>query len=171
MPQPVEASVLGQAAGPPEQAVVLSQEGVMPAWWCHRSAWVLKACCLSLVRTKVTDAGLPELLGLKSSLKMLQLNKTQVKDAGFPTFLGLENLTILEMADTKIGDATLDQLAGLKGLTMIDVKRTAATDAGLARLQKALPGLRTTDQALAASRARTSAAPTNPPPASPASQP
>ena len=46
---------------------------------------------LSLNSTKVTDAGLKELAGLKS-LQALYLNNTQVTDAGLKELAGLEEL-------------------------------------------------------------------------------
>ena len=72
---------------------------------------------LSLGHTKVTDAGLKELAGLKS-LQSLYLYSTDVTDAG------------------------LKELAGLKSLQSLLLGSTKVTDAGLKELRKALPHCR-----------------------------
>ncbi len=67
--------------------------------------------CLNL--TKVTDAGLKELAGLKS-LQALYLAGTQVTDAGLKELAGLKSLQILDLRGTKVTDAGLKELAGLR---------------------------------------------------------
>jgi internalin A len=127
---------------------------------------------LHLSGTKITDAGLTRLLALKATLKGLRLSGTRVTDAGTSTLLALENLTALQLADTKVTDATLDRIAALKNLRNFEIKGAAVTDEGVARLRKALPGLRTTQEMVDASnaRARTRGA-SNSPPINPAPGP
>jgi hypothetical protein len=72
---------------------------------------------VSLALTKVTDAGLNELAGLKQ-LQRLYLGGTRVTDAG------------------------LKHLAGLKQLQELSVGGTRVTDAGKGDLKKALPKLK-----------------------------
>lgn len=123
-----------------------------------------RAFGLSLFRTKITDAGLKELVGLKR-LKILNLMSTQVTDAGLKDLAtckqlqhlvlydtqvtdlglkelgGLKGLQGLVLGRTRITDAGLKELAGLKGLRNLDLRETKVTGAGIAELQKALPTL------------------------------
>src|ERR1043166_1521195 len=69
---------------------------------------------LSLWQTKVTDAGLKELAGLKS-LHSLLVDGTEVTDAGMKELAGLQNLRSLALGGN-VTDAGLQELAGLKNL-------------------------------------------------------
>ena len=88
---------------------------------------------LDLHSTKVTDAGLKELAGLKS-LQVLNLAGTQVTDAGLKELADLKNLQILDLNLTKVTDAGLKELAGLKSLQTLNLNYTQVTDAGLKEL-------------------------------------
>jgi internalin A len=87
--------------------------------------------CLSL--TKVTDAGLKELAGLKS-LQALYLAGTQVTDAGLKEAAGLKSLQTLDVRRTKVTDAGLKDLAGLKSLQRLYLNHCKVTDAGMKEL-------------------------------------
>jgi internalin A len=91
--------------------------------------------------TKMTDAGLKELTGLKK-LKELFLHRTEVTDAGLKELAAFEHLETLYLGGTKVTDAGLKELSGLKQLRVLDLRLTAVTDAGATDLQKALPKLR-----------------------------
>ena len=88
---------------------------------------------VSLRGTKVTDAGLHQLAGLKS-LQNLDLLGTGVTDAGLKELAGLESLRSLDLCQTKVTDAGLNELAGLKSLQYLNLCRTGVTDAGLKEL-------------------------------------
>ena len=87
--------------------------------------------CLNL--TKVTDAGLKELAGLKS-LQALYLAGTPVTDAGLKEVAGLKSLQTLDVRWTKVTDAGLKELAGLKSLQRLYLNHCKVTDAGLKEL-------------------------------------
>jgi internalin A len=92
--------------------------------------------CLNL--TKVTDAGLKELAGLKS-LQLLNLGGSAVTDAGLKEVGRLKNLQSLIMWGTQVTDVGVKELYGLKNLRNLELLGTKVTDAGLAGLQKDLP--------------------------------
>ena len=73
-----------------------------------------KPTCISVPCSKVTDAGLKELAGLK-------------------------HLHKLDLFNTKVTDAGLKELAGLKSLRELRLIATKVTAAGVAELQKNLP--------------------------------
>ena len=87
--------------------------------------------CLNL--TKVTDAELKELAGLKS-LQAMYLAGTQVTDAGLKEVAGLKSLQTLDVRRTKVTDAGLKDLAGLKSLQRLYLNHCQVTDAGLKEL-------------------------------------
>ncbi len=92
---------------------------------------------LCLNSTKMTDAGLKELAGLKS-LRALYLGGTQVTDAGLKEVAGLKSLQTLDVRGTKVTDAGLKELAGLKSLQRLYLNHCDVTGAGL----KDLTGLK-----------------------------
>src|SRR5262245_8896046 len=85
---------------------------------------------LNLEFTKVTDAGLKPIAGLKS-LTILHRAYAPVSDAGLKHLSGLKSLTRLHLSQTKVTDAGLKHLAGLKGLTELGLGNTQVTEAGL----------------------------------------
>jgi internalin A len=87
--------------------------------------------CLNL--TKVTDAGLKELAGLKS-LQALYLAETQVTDAGLKELANRKSLQILDVRGTKVTDAGLKELAGLESLQSLYLADCQVTDVGLKEL-------------------------------------
>ncbi len=87
--------------------------------------------CLNL--TKVTDAGLKELAGLKS-LRALYLAGTQVREAGLKEVAGLKSLQTLDVRWTAVTDAGLKELAGLKSLQRLYLNHGQLTDAGMKEL-------------------------------------
>jgi len=93
---------------------------------------------LDLSGTAVTDAGLKELAPLKN-LTSLDLFRTAVTDAGLKELAPLKHLTSLNLAHTKVTDAGLKELAQLHNLTSLDLRVTHVTQAGMEELQKALP--------------------------------
>src|SRR5262245_12024758 len=71
---------------------------------------------LYLDSTKVGDAGLKPLAGLKA-LTWLALGGTRVSDVGLEHLAALKGLTTISLYSTKVSDAGLKHLAGLKALT------------------------------------------------------
>jgi internalin A len=94
--------------------------------------------CRSDDRAKVTDAGLKELAGHKN-LQWLDLSYTQVTDAGLKELAGLKSLKELDLRVTKVTDAGLKELVALKNLQRLYIFATEATREGVAALQKELP--------------------------------
>jgi internalin A len=68
---------------------------------------------LNLSNTKITDAGLKELAGLKN---LITVHHGQITDAGLKELAALQNLQRLNLAATQITDAGLKELAALKNL-------------------------------------------------------
>ncbi len=88
---------------------------------------------LCLNSTKMTDAGLKQLAGLKS-LQALYLAGTQVTDAGLKELAGLKSLQTLDFRGTQVTDAGLKELAGLKSLQRLYLNHTKVTGVGLKEL-------------------------------------
>jgi hypothetical protein len=93
---------------------------------------------LDLTDTKVSDAGLPHLVGLKR-LHSLELTGTKLTDAGLRTLGTIHELVGLDVQRTSITDSGLDHLKGLTNLSWLDLRDTKVTKAGLTKLQQALP--------------------------------
>jgi hypothetical protein len=88
--------------------------------------------------SKITDAGLKELVGLKR-LKDLGLGGTQVTDAGLKYVIKHKGLEKLNLNFTKVTDAGLKDLAGLAKLELLGVSFTSVTPEGVKKLQATLP--------------------------------
>jgi Leucine-rich repeat (LRR) protein len=73
---------------------------------------------VSFAGTKVTDAGLKELPGLRN-LTTLSLGDTKVTDEGLKNLAGLKDLSELDLSLTQTTDKGLKELAGLKNLAML----------------------------------------------------
>ncbi len=91
---------------------------------------------VNLHATKVTDAGLRELAGLKR-LRSLDLDDTQVTDKGLKELAALEGLQTLKLGNTQVTDAGLKELAGLMGMKSLALYGTKVTGAGLKDLAAA----------------------------------
>ena len=76
-----------------------------------------------------------------ASLKRLYLNGTKITDAGLRHLTGLKELHSLSLANTTIGDSGLKELEGLSALRKLDVQHTQVTADGVARLKAAIPAL------------------------------
>ncbi len=87
---------------------------------------------LRLSRTKITDAGLKELVDFKN-LTNLSLSGTAVTDAGLKELAFFKDLSHLDLSDTNVTGTGLKHLAGCKKLTRLDV---ALTDDGLRALSE-----------------------------------
>ena len=85
---------------------------------------------LDLNETKMTDAGLKELAGLKS-LQALYIAGTQLTDAGLKELAGRKSLQTLDVRRTKVTDAGLKEIAGLKGLQRLYLNHCEVSDAGM----------------------------------------
>lgn len=96
---------------------------------------------LSIVDCEFSNAGLKHLAEL--DLVSLNLHHTRVTDAGMKHLLGMKKLSILNVNAEGVTDAGLMKLAKIKTLTSVTVRRSArVTDAGIAKLKKALPKCR-----------------------------
>ena len=88
---------------------------------------------------KVTDTRLALLrpnLDLLPELESLDLGGTKITDAGMVHLTGLKNLRDLVLWDTEITDAGLDQLKGLKRLEILNLNGTKVTSSGIIRLKE-----------------------------------
>ena len=97
-----------------------------------------KIASLDLARTKVTDAGLAKLAGMKG-LKELHLEGTGIGDAGLDHLKTLAELEYLNLYNTKVTDAGLAKLAGLGKLKALYLWQSGVTKAGVAALKAKLP--------------------------------
>jgi uncharacterized membrane protein len=95
---------------------------------------------LNLSRSKVTDAGLASLSGMKN-LKKLHLPNTAITDAGLDSLLGLTKLEYLNLFNTKITDAGLTKLEKLANLKRLFVWQTGATKPAAEALHAKLPNV------------------------------
>ena len=71
--------------------------------------------------------------------KALGLGGTKVSDAGLAQLSGIKLLAWLDLNNTPVTDAGLEHLAGLKALAALYLSKTKVTAAGVAKLAKALP--------------------------------
>lgn len=98
-----------------------------------------KIVSLDLARTKVTDAGLAKIAGMKE-LKELHLEGTSIGDAGLDHLKGLTSLEYLNLYNTKVTDAGIAKLASLSKLKALYLWQSGVTKAGVAALKAKLPG-------------------------------
>jgi Leucine rich repeat len=87
-----------------------------------------------------------EILAIVCALFLTDLNlgNTKITDAGLKTLEGLKNLEHLLIHDTKVTDAGLKELTGLTNLQYLYLGGTGVTEASVAALGKALPICRIT---------------------------
>lgn len=97
-----------------------------------------KITSVDLARTKVTDAGLAALSGMKN-LTELHLENTGITDAGVEHLKGLTSLEYLNLYNTKVTDAGAQKLAALSKLKALYLWQTGVTKAGVAQLKAKLP--------------------------------
>jgi Leucine-rich repeat (LRR) protein len=83
-----------------------------------------------LSRTKVTDADLDHLKGLRQ-LQKLDISRTQVTDNGLEHLTGLTQLRVLNLFGTQMTGAGLKHLKGLTQLQMLTFRLYTLTDADL----------------------------------------
>jgi hypothetical protein len=69
----------------------------------------------------------------------LDLTAAKVTDAGLKELVGLKSLQILILGDAEVTDEGLKELADLKGLQTLILGDTQVTGGGLTELQKKLP--------------------------------
>jgi hypothetical protein len=72
-------------------------------------------------------------------LSRLRLSGTKVTDAGLERLKGLRYLEYLNLVDTDVSDAGLRALEAMPRLRSVHLWGTRATEGGVARLQRALP--------------------------------
>ncbi|OYW13285.1 MAG: hypothetical protein B7Z55_17105, partial [Planctomycetales bacterium 12-60-4] len=97
-----------------------------------------KIASLDIARSKVTDAGLKALAGMKH-LKELHLEGTGIGDAGLDHLKGLTELEYINLYNTKVTDAGITKLAPLTKLNAIYLWQSGVTKAGVAALKAKLP--------------------------------
>ncbi len=95
---------------------------------------------LSLGDTKVTEAGLTQLKGLKN-LRALELYKMKLSAAAFKGLSQLPNLEFLNLAGTGITDEELKEIANIKSLKVLILAGANVSNTGLQALAS-LPELR-----------------------------
>ena len=88
------------------------------------------------VADKFDDAALAKFAGIADRFADLNLGRSKVTDAGLQSLAGMKNLTRLRLENTTISDAGIDALLGLEKLEYLNLYGTKITDAGLAKLEK-----------------------------------
>jgi Leucine-rich repeat (LRR) protein len=90
----------------------------------------------------------PHLMGSSSApsggLISLDLRQTKITDAGLESLIGLKKLQTLNLYGTEITDAGLKHLAKIKSLKNVYLWQSKATKAGVKQLIAAVPGLKAT---------------------------
>ena len=111
-----------------------------------------------LSNSKISDESLHVFGGMRQ-LEGLSLQQNSFTDRGLAYLAKLHRLKDLwiDLGETDITDAGLAHLQGLKSLETLAINDTHASAEGVAKLQQALPGLKTVHYS-AATRARPSAA-------------
>lgn len=97
-----------------------------------------KITSLDLARSKITDAGLKAVGGMKN-LTELHLENTSISDAGLDHIKGLTALEYLNLYNTKVTDAGIAKLTGLSKLKALYLWQTGVTKAGVAQIKGKLP--------------------------------
>lgn len=97
-----------------------------------------KIASIDLARTKVTDAGLAQLAGMKN-LTELHLENTGITDAGLDHLKGLASLEYLNLYNTKVTDAGAQKLTALTKLKALYLWQTGVTKVGVAQIKAKLP--------------------------------
>ena len=88
------------------------------------------------VADKFDDGALAKFAGIADRFTDLNLGRSKVTDAGLKTISGMKNLTRLRLENTGITDAGIDALTTLGKLEYLNLYGTKITDAGLAKLEK-----------------------------------
>jgi Leucine-rich repeat (LRR) protein len=88
---------------------------------------------LYLARTRVTDAGLAHLAGLR--LERLSLWHTKITDAGLPVLGRLSSLRALDIHGNPITDDGLAHLSNLNRLQLLNLRQTRVTGTGAKHLE------------------------------------
>jgi mono/diheme cytochrome c family protein len=96
-----------------------------------------KIASLDIARSKVTDAGLKAVSGMKH-LKELHLEGTTIGDAGLDNLKGLSELEYLNLYGTKVTDAGIAKLASLTKLKSLYLWQSGVTKAGVTALKAKL---------------------------------
>ena len=97
---------------------------------------------VDLGRTAITDAALKESVSQLPRLVSLDLRQTKVTDAGLEALTGLKKLQTLNLYGTEVSDAGLKHLARIKSLKNVYLWQSKATEAGVKQLMAAIPGLK-----------------------------
>lgn len=100
----------------------------------------LNIYALDLSRTKVKDADLAHLAGMKN-LSRLILSKTEITDAALAHLSGNVALEQINLYNTMVSDAGLAHLQPLKSLKKVYLWQSKATEAGAKQLTAAVPGV------------------------------
>lgn len=100
----------------------------------------LNIYALDLSRTKVKDADLAHLAGMRN-LSRLILSKTEISDAGLAHLKANVALEQINLYNTPVTDAGIAHLQALKALKKVYLWQSKATDAGAKQLAEAVPGV------------------------------
>jgi hypothetical protein len=96
---------------------------------------------LNLESTKVTDASLPTIAGMKK-LADLDLSNCDVSDEGIKALSGHKTLKTLWLNDCKVTDESMAVLSTIPQLESVHLSKTAVTQAGWRQLLAAKPRLK-----------------------------
>lgn len=125
------------AAGAPDMAPVLALEkelgvAILPL---AQNDPALTFNCVN-VADKFGDAELAKFAPLADRLSEMNLGRSKVTDAGLATLSGMKNLKKLHLPNTGVTDAGIDSLLGLENLEYLNLFNTKVTDTGIAKLEK-----------------------------------
>ena len=96
---------------------------------------------LNLESTKVTDASLPAIAGMKN-LADLDLSNCDVSDEGIKALSGHKSLKTLWLNECKVTDASMAILSTIPQLESVHLSNTAVTPAGWSQLLSTKPRLK-----------------------------
>ncbi len=95
---------------------------------------------LSLSGCKLNDEEL-QFIGKMINLTRLKIDKTKVTGAGMKELVNLKNLEYLNLYQTSIDDEAIESLKELKGLRKLYLWQTDISDSGIDMLLESIPGI------------------------------
>lgn len=127
----------GLAALPPMpsiEALLMTEVPATGSWLKHLDRFP-RLKHLSLFQCPINDAGLEEVGKCSHGLQTLNLIGTKITDAGLAHLKGLKMLRVLQLNDTKVSDTSLTHIGTIPSLATLDLTNTPVSDAGLAYLK------------------------------------
>lgn len=104
--------------------------------------WLRNVKTLAILQVPISDNGLSQLKNVADTLETLHLSDTKITDAGMTHLAGLRKLRYLDLSGTEVTLDGLRQISSLSELRDIDLRRTAVRDVDREEVSKMLPHLR-----------------------------